>query len=241
MDKLAELITAELPKVTQVAHVVGDEVLHCPNSAAKLAADKKIEAKVMLAGVEFDDAAKAQVVADKLAAKMKESHGCSKAFAAGGCDKAAKTAGHEGGCDKSAKTAGDKAAGCDSYKAKQAAIAAAGGCDKAKTAGASKGGCDKAAKTASAEGKSGCCADKAKTAGVASEGGCDKAAKAAQTAGAKSGCGADKAGCCPEQAKTAGHTAQTASADEAELTPALANARELVKQIVEFVSTAQAS
>lgn len=157
MDKLAELITAELQNITQVAYVVDGEIVHCPKAAAETAAAKNVESRALLAGVEFDSAEDAQAVATQLTEKMKEH---------------------------------------------RAAQASAGGCSKsAASSGCSKG----AAETAAA--KSGCC-------------GKSKEAAPAETA----------------QAEVSG--AQVAEADE---TPALAHAKRMVREIVEFVATHRAS
>ncbi|MCB9849920.1 MAG: hypothetical protein H6817_04370 [Phycisphaerales bacterium] len=197
MNKLAEAIQAELPKVATVSHVVDGESLSCPKAAAALAAEHHSKVAHLVAGVEFDCPHAAQSVADSLAAKLKESNGCAKAFAAN-CAKS-------GGCSKSAAaaTASAKEGGC---------------CSKSKAA----------AETASAKEAGGC---------SKSAGGCSKAAAA--TASAETG------GCCKKAKAAAEAAAQTASAEpvveDVEETPQLANAKLLVREIVEFVAASRAS
>ncbi len=181
--ELAELMRAELPKVVRVAHVVDGEQVNCPMTAAKLASDKHTKVKHMVAGVEFDCDKQAQTVADRLAAKLKDCHGCPKAFA-GDC-----------GSAKTASADGAKKGDC----AKE--------CDKAKTAaadGAKKGDCAKE---------------------------CDKA----RTASAD---GAKKGDCAKDCAKA--QQTQTADAGMDE-TPELANAKLLVREIVEYAAAAKSS
>jgi hypothetical protein len=283
MDRLAELMQAELPKMARVAHVVDGESMTCARSAAKLASDKGCGVKHMVAGVEFGCAKSAKTVADRLTAKLAESKGCAKTFAAkalgtassGCCAKSAKTASADSGCSKSkaAKTAAAKSDGC----CNKAKTAAASGCDKSKsgcskskaaqTVAAKQGGCCAKKKTAEAKTAaakaSGCCS-KSKDAAVAKSGGCSKSKEAAvasaKAAGcAKSGCSKSKEaavasaksgacaksgtkeGCCPPGQCARNASKNVAEADGSEDTPKLANAKLLVREIVEYVAASRAS
>lgn len=247
MDKLAEAIQGQVPQLAKVVHVVDGEALNCAESAAKLAAERKSNVKHLVAGVSFDCPQHAQQVADRLAAKLASSHGCAKAFKEG-CSKdgEAATASATGGCSKSkgAEAATASAGGCSKSHGAAAATASTGGCSKSHGAEAAE------AKTASTtEVKGGCCSKSkgadAETAS-ATTGGCTKSAGAeAKTAAA----GEAKGGCC-SKAKAA---AQTAAADAKETTttvtaeaageetPQLANAKLLVREIVEFVANSRNS
>lgn len=219
MNKLAEQIQSELPHLATVKHVVDGESMNCPKSAAKLASEHNSTVQHMVAGVQFDCPNHAQQVADRLAAKLASSHGCAKAFAEG--------------CAKDGVSVAAAKSGC---------------CSKSKGA---------EAKTAAAEGgemKSGCCnkAKEAAATAAAKSGGCPHAAAAAEakTASATEGATEVKSGCCAKskaaaEAKTAAaepkaeEAAQTADAGEE--TPQLANAKLLVREIVEFVAASRNS
>jgi hypothetical protein len=258
MDRLAEEIQQELPKLARVSHVVDGEAIGCAQSAAKLASDKNTQVKHTLAGVAFDCPQHAQTVADRLATKLEQSNGCAKAFA-GDCDKAATASDKSGCCSKSAGTASAKTGGCSKSAEKSAETVSAksGGCShgekSAETASAKTGGCSKSA-------------EKSAETASAKTGGCSHGDKAAETASAKTGDGSNtetaeaqtasatvvKSGCC-SKSKAAAQTAaagqpagdektEVAAADAiSEETPQLANAKLLVREIVEFVAAARNS
>jgi hypothetical protein len=196
-NKLAELWNAKLPEVTQVAYRVNDETMHCPKAAAAAAEAKHAKVQPVVAGVDFDCPEKAQAVADRLAAKMKE-FGATTASASAG---EAKT----GGCGKHA--------------------------EEAKTASA-----EATTKSEVTTVKAGCCKGKAAAAAAAgqtaSTGGCGKHAEEAKTASAEVAAkteGATKAGCCKGNCMMA----------DGEDTPAMASAKKMVRQVVEFVVAQQ--
>ncbi len=259
MNKLAEAMKAELAKTASVSPSVAGSCYHCPMAAAAMAKQKNTEVRYMVAGVEFECEKKAQSVADRLAAKMKEcgaatasSKPCSKSAAIASSKPCSKAAGSSPCSKSAAKVASARADGKGCCKT-GCAKAAAGGAPCAKSAEAAvasaKGGCSKSkdAQTASAKG-SGCSKSKAAAAQTASakSSGCSKgktngdavvaAAKSTETSTLKLGC--CKKGKAPEAA------AQVASKDAeatSEDTPELARAKQMVREIVEFVATAKNS
>ncbi|HNO79621.1 MAG TPA: hypothetical protein PKN33_16345 [Phycisphaerae bacterium] len=247
MNKLAEAMEAELASTASVAPSVAGSCYHCPMAAAAMAKQKNTQVKYMVAGIEFDSEQEAQAVAEKLAARMHD-FGAMTASAKAPCSK---SAGSTAPCTKSAQVA--------------SATAKSKGCCKDGCAKAAAGGapCDKSAEAATASAKGGC--TKSKEAQTASaEGGCTKS-KEAQTASAKGGCCKDKAkaaavvaaaepkepttitlDCCKKKTGTEAKTetvTQVASTDveASEDTPELARAKQMVREIVEFVAAAKNS
>lgn len=279
MDKLAEKMKADMPKLAQVVSSVDGEQVHCFIQASAIASEKNTKVKYLLAGVEFDCRDSAGAVAAKVTEKLKAegiacdgkavtaSAYCSKTSDAS-CCATAKTA-SASGCgskEKDAKTASASDGCCPKSKAAAVAAASSGGCDKSKaeaaTASATEGGCSKSkaeAATASAT-EGGCSKSKAAT---ASAGGCDKSKAEAATASAtEGGCSKSKAaaatasagGCSKSKAEGAVATvagdkatiaehfaADPAAAEALEETEELARAKQMVRQIVDFVSTQKAS
>lgn len=186
------------------------------------------------------------------------------------CSKSAEvasaTAKSKGCCKDGCAKAAAGGAPCD--KSAEAATASTkGGCTKSKDAqtASAKGGCTKSKEAQTASAKGGCCKDKAKAAAqvASAEGGCTKS-KEAQTASAKGGCCKDKAkaaavvaaaeptkpttitlDCCKKKGKDAKTetVTQVASTDTeaSEDTPELARAKQMVREIVEFVAAAKNS
>ncbi|GJM27241.1 MAG: hypothetical protein DHS20C16_36560 [Phycisphaerae bacterium] len=263
MNKLASLMEAELANSAAVKTSVAGECYHCPMTAAAMAKKNNTQIKYMVAGIEFDSQKEASTVADRLAAKMKE-FGATTVSGTTPCAKTAastapcsKSAGSTAPCSKSAKVASTSAKSKGCCKGEGCAKAAAGGvpCDKsaeAATASAT-GGCSKSkdAKTASAKG--GCSKSKAaanaKVASADAKGCCkDKAKAKANAVVASADAPANstlKLGCCSKK-KTgeAAKVAQVASKDTeatSEDTPELARAKQMVREIVEFVAAAKNS
>jgi len=265
MNKLAESMKAELASAAVVSPSVAGSCYRCPTAAAAMAKQKNAQIKYMVAGIEFDSEQEARTVADKLAAKMKE-FGATTASASAPCTKTAastapcsKTAASTAPCSKSATVASAtaKSKGCckdgcakaaaggaPCAKSAEAVTASAkGGCSKSKDAkvasadaAKSKGCCkDKAtaaAQTASAKGKS-CCKDKSKAAAVVA------AAEPTKPTTLTLDCCKKKTG---KEAKAEAVT-QVASNDTevTEDTPELARAKQMVREIVEFVAAAKNS
>lgn len=263
MNKLAELMKAELASAATVAPSVAGSCYHCPMAAAAMAKQNNTEVKYMVAGIEFDSPEKARTVADQLAAKMKE-FGATTASATAPCSKTStapcsKTAGSSAPCNKSAQvaSASAKSKGCCKDGC---AKAAAGGAPCAKSAEAvtasATGGCNKSkdaqhakdaltakdAQTASATATSkGCCKDKDKAKAVVAS--AEKTEPATLTLGCckkKTGSEAQATEVVSketEATQVVSNDAEVASED----TPELARAKQMVREIVEFVAAAKNS
>ncbi len=249
MNKLAEAMKAELASAANVTPSVAGSCYHCPMAAAAMAKQKNTEVKYMVAGIEFDCADKARAVSDKLAAKMKDCGAatasatpCSKTAGSSPCSKSAKVASAKADGKGCCKTGCAKAAsgGAPCAKSAEAAVASAkGGCSKSKdaqTASVKSSGCSKAkaAATAQAASTKGCCKDKAKAAAVVA------AAESTEPTTLKLGCCKKKAG-EDTKAKVAAQVASTETETASEDTPELARAKQMVREIVEFVAAAKNS
>lgn len=249
MNKLADAINADVEKLANVVAVVDDEVIYCRETAAKVAADKKVSPHYLVAGVEFDCPKKAAWMSERVASKIKEIRSSDGCCAKSGATATTASVKVEGCCGKGecAKCAGAKA----KADAETAVITSAttSGCDKSKatasTASAKSTGCCKSSASAStASDKSeGCCKSAAEIAagkGCGSKGGCAKAAAA--VASNDTPCGSkDKAdakvasadaGCPKAQAALASVAVAEADGDE---TPALSRAKRMIRDIVEYV------
>ncbi|HRX86001.1 MAG TPA: hypothetical protein P5572_13360 [Phycisphaerae bacterium] len=244
VDQSVEQVMASLPKMT---YRVGSMDTPCPN-AARAAAEKTGEPIQYVVNGEAYSCHKTAMnkLAEQIQAELPqlakvthvvdgESLGCPKAAAKLAADHHSTVkhmvAGVSFDCPNQAQQVADSLA---------AKLASSHGCAKAFAEGCAKdgvamGGCHKAAEakamTASAtEHKSGCCGKKSAEAKVASAektGGCSKSKEAAaQTA----------------SADQQDDSAQTETADaSAEETPQLANAKLLVREIVEYVAASRNS
>lgn len=241
MNKLADAINADMDKLANVVSVVDDEVIYCRETAAKVAAEKNVSPRYMVAGVEFDCPKKAAWMAERVASKIKElgsSDGCCSKSTAKAATASAQGAGCCGkaDCDK---------ADCESKCDGKCADKDCSGCSKCEGAKAKADG--KSAVVASAKVDSdkekGCCKSAAEIAagkGCGSKGGCAKAAAVAASQGKP--CGSkDKSaakvasadGGCPK-AQAAAASVAVADAD-GEDTPALTRAKRMIRDIVEYV------
>jgi hypothetical protein len=155
--KLAELLEAEIAKLTTVQYDVAGESYACPREAANVAQSKNTQVHYLLAGFEFDSKDKADAAAKAVAdavAKLAQS-----GTEATGTPKAGTTCSPGCGADK-AKTASanESKSGCGGAKA-----------ETASAKDSKSGGCTGKGQTAAAkDGKAGCCAGKAQTASTSS-------------------------------------------------------------------------
>ena len=221
-----------------IVYLVGDKSFHCKDSAMKALA-AEIESH-------YASLAKVSPVVDG------EMMHCSKMAAQAAAAKNTKVkycvAGVNFDCPKEAEAVAAKLASkmnefrgscaktCDKAKTASAEGGCAKTCDKAKAASA-KADCSKScdkAETASAKADCAKTCDKAKTALDDAKAGCAKTCDKAETASSKAG--------CPKSCTKSADEAQTASADEVDAdSPELAQAKAVVRQMVEFVSSQRTS
>ena len=254
MDKLAAAINSEMSRLASVVTVVDDQVIACPKAAAKLAAEKSVTPRYMVAGVEFDSVTKARVAAAHLVARFKNlsgsDHPCC-ASAAGQTASASKGCGRKASFAAGAKTA--SGAGCGKCPKAQAAAAAktasgagCGKCPKARAASSTSSGapCGKSKATAAAVKTVAATAPTDKPCGKS----CDKPCGKSKAAAAKTdGQAAAGKPCCPKSKSaratgaivasrtTADGTSGDHPAGDPDETEALIRAKRMIRDIVEFV------
>jgi hypothetical protein len=247
VDAAMARVFESMPKLV---YRIGDAETICDRIAESMSADTKQPIVYVVAGETFNSRQEAMnKLAERINEKLDsvthvaylvgdETVQCPKAAAAAAEAKHAKAqpvlAGVKFDCpDHAQAVAAQLEAKMKEFRATTAsAKATTGGCAKS---GCSKGGCSKAAAAGATASTGGC--SKAKEAGAtASTGGCSKAKEAGAVA--TGGCSKSK-------------DAATASADSKccklgcgvavspEDTPALANAKQMVRQVVEFVVAAQ--
>jgi hypothetical protein len=96
VESLTKALHAKAAEMRQVSYVAGDQVVHCPMTAAKLAKDSGTKVKYRVAGVDFETMEAAKAAAERAEEAVSKLHMTYKAD------------GEKVPCHKSAKAAGKK-------------------------------------------------------------------------------------------------------------------------------------